>query len=435
MKTRPTFAIETLGCKVNQYESEALGDLLVKRGWRQAEAGETPDLAVVNTCSVTHLADRKSRQAVRRFARMVPKPRLAVIGCYSQIDAEVLAEMEGVDWIRGSYDKGALVEWLTEPPEKACRVEIKSLEVYRPFDGLALTDLGERTRGMVKIQDGCDNYCAYCIIPYTRGRSRSRPLPAILEEARALASKGFRELVLIGIQSAFYGRDLPDRIELVDVVEAVAGIEGIDRVRLGSAEPTYFTRRRLERLTSVKAFCPHFHLSLQSGSDRILKAMNRKYTTAEYKTVVDDIRALFERPAVTTDLIVGFPGETDEDFEETLSFVEGIAFSGIHVFRYSKRKGTAAAGRDFQVPASVAKERSEAAMALSHKAAGVFLEKQVGRIENVLFERFTSEDIQEGLTCRHVPVRVEGRTPLAGSLKPVRLERAGDGFIWGEVVS
>lgn len=435
MSIGQTFSIETLGCKVNQYESEALRESLLDEGYLEAGSGEVPDLAIIHTCSVTHLADRKSRQSIRKFARMSPKPRIAVLGCYSQISAGEVEKIEGVDLIMGTYEKGALTRLLSLGGTDGKKTWILPHDGLKPYDSLALKNHHDKTRAYIKIQDGCGNYCSYCIIPYTRGRSRSRPLAAILDEARILAGNGYREAVLIGIQSASYGTDLKEEVELTDVVKAVAGTPGILRVRLGSAEPTYFTEERLEKLSGIKSFCPHFHLSLQSGSDRILKAMNRKYTTGQYREILENIRRLFKNPAITTDLIVGFPGETDGDFKDTMDFVSRMAFSDVHVFRYSKREGTAAVKMGGHVNPSVAKVRSDLAILKAREAAEAFLDSQRDIEEKVLFESSPEKGIWEGLSMNHAKVRVHAEESLAGVIYPVKLHQREEDWIWGEIIS
>ncbi|MBK5251478.1 MAG: tRNA (N(6)-L-threonylcarbamoyladenosine(37)-C(2))-methylthiotransferase MtaB [Peptostreptococcaceae bacterium] len=429
MKIR--FLIETLGCKVNQYESEALREALIREGYEEAGHGQIPDLAIFNTCGVTHLAERKSRQAIRKYARMVPKPQIVVLGCYPQIFENDIKKIDGVDIVMGACDKGRLIDLLKKEETGSF---INPIDEGEPYDDLCLEDNNEKTRAFIKIQDGCDNFCSYCIIPYTRGRTRSRALESILKEAELLARRGYKEVVLIGIQSAFYGRDLERDIELVDVVESVAGIKGIERVRLGSAEPTYFTTERLDRLSGICEFCPHFHLSLQSGSDIVLKAMNRKYTTGRYSEIINDIKTKFDNPSVTTDLIVGFPGETDEDIEETLSFIRKMAFKDVHVFRYSKRKGTAAAKMQNHVNPFIAKKRSISAIACASECAKNFMESQVGRVEDILFETVSESEMWEGHSMNFTKVRTKSKETLSGRIRQVRLISMEKDTIWGEIV-
>ena len=431
---KKTFFIETLGCKVNQYESESIRETLIEQGYEEAECGKVPDIAIINTCCVTHLAERKSRQAIRKYARMVPKPAIAVLGCYSQIAAEQIEKIEGVNLIMGACGKGSIASRLRRIDNGGMVVFNEEIAIEDTYEDIGLNDHEGKTRAFIKIQDGCDNFCSYCIIPYTRGRTRSRPFESIMKEASVLAERGYSEVVLIGIQSAFYGNDLEGNIELVDVVESLSRIEGINRIRLGSCEPTYFTEDRLRRLSNIKKFCPHFHLSLQSGSDSVLKAMNRKYTTEQYSKIMDDIRNIFDNSAVTTDLIVGFPGETDESFEETLTFIRNMAFMDIHVFRYSKRKGTAAAEMPNHVNPSEAKSRSITAIECAGECAQDFAQSQTGREEQVLFERVCEEGIWEGHCMNFTKVRVKSEECLSGQIRRVRLDRADEDVIWGEIV-
>ncbi|SRR6056297_148260 len=431
---KKTFFIETLGCKVNQYESEAIREKLISQGCEEAKYGNVPDIAIFNTCCVTHLAERKSRQAIRKYARMVPKPTIAVLGCYSQIAPEEIEKIKGVNLVMGACGKGSLASRLRRIDNERMLVFNDPIAIHDTYEDMGLNDHEGKTRAFIKIQDGCDNFCSYCIIPYTRGRTRSRPFESIRKEASLLAERGYSEVVLIGIQSAFYGIDLEEEIELVDVVESLSEIDGINRIRLGSCEPTYFTEARLRRLSNIKKFCPHFHLSLQSGSDSVLKAMNRKYSTAQYSKIMNDIRDIFENPAVTTDLIVGFPGETDESFEETLVFIKNMAFKDIHVFRYSKRKGTAAAEMPNQVNPSIAKSRSTAAIECAGECAKYFAQSQTGRVEQVLFESICKEGVWEGHCMNFMKVRVESEESLSGHMRQVRLNSVDGDVIWGEIV-
>ncbi len=431
---KKTFLIETLGCKVNQYESESLREMLLAEGYEEAEDGLLPDVAIFNTCCVTHLAERKSRQTIRKYARMVPKPTIAVLGCYSQIATGDIEKIEGVNLIMGARDKGSLIRRIKIIENNKTLVFNDSIIGEDKYEDIGLNNHSGKTRAFIKIQDGCDNFCSYCIIPYTRGRSRSRPFESIRKEAVLLAKRGYNEVVLIGIQSAFYGNDLEGDIELIDVVESLSGIEGINRIRLGSCEPTYFTGDRLRRLSGIKEFCPHFHLSLQSGSDTILKAMNRKYSKTEYSKIMKDIRNIFDNPAVTTDLIVGFPGETDELFEETLLFIKKMTFKDIHVFRYSKRKGTAAAELPDHVNPSVVKSRSNAAMECAIECAEDFAKTQIGKKEQVLFEGVCKDGIWEGHCMNFMKVRVKSKEYLSGQIRQVRLDCADGDVTCGEIV-
>lgn len=373
-------AFHTLGCRVNQYESEALMGLFEARGDTIVPETEAADVCIINTCTVTSLAERKSRQFIRRFKKKNPRALIAVMGCYAQVNPQDISRMEEVDLIAGTNEKSKLPEMidafirdrkktaLTKP-----RAEIRN---YEEFGGAPLAS--SRTRAHLKIQEGCNRFCSYCIVPLARGDIRSRDLDHILDEAREMLESGCRELVLTGINTALYGMEQEKGHHLHRLVLELADLPGDFRIRLSSLEPTVIDKEQALLLTGIHKVCPHLHLSLQSGSDRILKAMNRKYTAESYLGIVEALKQREPGFAVTTDVIVGFPGETDADFEETCNLVQAAGFSKVHIFKYSKRPGTKAALMDGQVPDSVKSARSRALMEISDHSTRAFFEKERG---------------------------------------------------------
>ena len=361
------YIITALGCKVNQYEAQAIETLLHAHGFTPAADSEPVDLIVVNTCAVTAEGGRKSRQMIRKLREEHPQALCAVCGCWSQLSPEDAASI-GADVVHGSGSKQAFVDDIL----RAFREHTPVTCVDNPFQRFDFEPLPAgaaygRTRAMLKIQDGCNNFCTYCVIPYTRGRIRSLPLDEMAHQAAHLAAEGYRELVLTGIEIASYGRDLPGELTLADAVETVAAAAPQMRLRLGSLEPTVITEDFCRRAAALPNLCPHFHLSMQSGCDATLKRMNRKYDSARYYESVTLLREHFDRPGITTDLIVGFPGETEEEFDQTLDFVRRCAFSAMHIFPYSRRTGTPAAALPGQVPKAEKEARARRAAAVAEE--------------------------------------------------------------------
>ena len=415
------YIISTLGCKVNQYETQAMEGFLSERGFERAVPGEIADAVIVNTCAVTAESGRKSRQTIRRLRDENPGAVLAVCGCYSQIEPDAVAEI-GADVIFGAADREKLVDAVV----KACTEGEGTRDIDEPFkrreiERLPAGAVDHRTRAMLKIQDGCVNFCSYCIIPYTRGRLRSLPCDEAAKEAARLASEGYREIVLTGIEVASYGVDLPGKPGLADVIEAVAAACGDMRIRLGSLEPTVITEDFCKRLAATGKLCRHFHLSLQSGCDRTLKAMNRKYDTATFFEKTELLRKYFPGCALTGDLITGFPGETDADDAATSAFLWKCRFAAMHVFPYSRRPGTPADAMPDQCPKKVKEQRAHEQQRLCDSMHRDFLRSCVGQTLPVLFE--SEEDGWcTGHSDTYMPVKVQG-TALRGELRNVRIER------------
>ncbi|MBQ9045933.1 MAG: tRNA (N(6)-L-threonylcarbamoyladenosine(37)-C(2))-methylthiotransferase MtaB [Oscillospiraceae bacterium] len=380
------YIITALGCKVNQYEAQAVESLLRERGLEPAEPGGAADVVIVNTCAVTAEGGRKSRQTIRRLQQKYPDAVTAVCGCWSQLSPEDAAAL-GADVIHGSGDKHAFVEDIVAAlRERDRKTFIDDPFHRRSFEPLPSGAVDGRTRAMLKIQDGCLNFCTYCVIPYTRGRLRSLPLDAITTEAAKLAQEGFRELVLTGIEIASYGVDLPEKPDLADAVLAAHAGGPELRLRLGSLEPTVVTEDFCRRIAACGAVCDHFHLSLQSGCDRTLQRMNRKYDTAFFREVCARLRRAFPGCALTADLITGFPGETEADHAETLAFLREIGFSQVHVFPYSRRPGTKADAMPEQLSHAVKNARAHEAQTVADETRQVYLRAQVGRVLSVQFE-------------------------------------------------
>ena len=411
----------TLGCKVNQYETQAIAAQFQKAGFELAGPEEKADVFVVNSCTVTATGDKKTRNRLARFRRENPDAVVVLTGCFPQAFPEKAKALPGIDVVTGAGNKNRIVELtLRAISEKSRIVEIAEHTPGEGFEEMQVQNFGEHTRAFVKIQDGCDHYCSYCIIPTARGRVRSKPLEAIRRELSVLAQNGYREVVLVGINLPCYGKDLG--LRLIDAAECACSVEGIERVRLGSLEPELLTDEDMMRLAAQPKFCPQFHLSLQSGCDAILRQMNRHYTTEEYLEIVRFIRNHFENPSITTDIIVGFPGESEEHFLQSLAFVREVGFARVHCFPYSRREGTRAAALPDQLPARVKEERNRRLAAEAERCKAAFLKEQVGRTEEVLLERQREDGSFEGYTKNYTPVRIKGEGLAPGQIVLCRLD-------------
>lgn len=419
-------ALHNLGCKVNAYETEAMRELLEGAGYTIVPFEEEADVYIVNTCSVTNMADKKSRQMLHRARRRNPEAAVVAAGCYVQSAGEKILEEKTVDILVGNNEKEKLLQFLKEWEEKRSKGAVHDMAREKRYEDLNISRASEHTRAFMKIQDGCDQFCSYCIIPYTRGRVRSRRLSDILKEARSLAGNGYREVVLTGIHLDSYGADFASGEEnLLSVVEKIARVDGIERIRLGSLEPRIMTEAFVERLSRVDKLCPHFHLSLQSGCDETLKRMNRKYNTREFAACCERLRRYFTEPALTTDVIVGFPGETQEEFAQTLEFLKKIRFYEIHVFKYSRRKGTKADRMTDQVPEEVKSKRSDILLKLTREGSQAYRERLTGSVQEVLMEdacRVGEKICQTGHTKEYVKVAVEADETLANRIVRVKIE-------------
>lgn len=421
-----TFAVYTLGCKVSQYESEAILEEAVRRGFTPVTEGA--DIAVINTCTVTAEGDRKCRQLIRRLVRQSPETKIMVCGCYSQVSPESVSAIDGVAYVCGTQNKLRTVERALELLDgKAIpKIEVAPL-AGADFESMRILH-APRTRAYIKIEDGCDNRCAYCKIPDARGHVRSKKIADVVAEARALTDAGVREVVLTGIETASFGADTGE--SLCDLLDAVNGIDGIERIRLGSLEPTLMRPAFLDRIAKVGKLTPHFHLSMQSGSSRTLAAMRRKYNAETAWRNIENTRAALPDVQFTTDFIVGFPGETDEDFAETMEFARRIGFLATHVFKYSKRAGTPAAKMPDQIPEEVKHARSQALIALSAESTAHCLAEILAAhpTETVLFEQKIG-GLWSGHTAAFAEVRAASDADLHGELRKVRLDKIEDGYI------
>ena len=430
MQRRAAFA--TLGCKVNQYETESMEGLFKTHGYELVSFSEEADVYVINTCSVTQLGEKKSRQLIRRAHRMNPAAVVAVTGCYAQAEAETIRAMEGVGVVIGTRERGRIVELVEEAMASGQTQDVVgNIMEADTFEDIPLTEWPLRTRAFLKIQEGCTNFCTYCIIPYTRGPLRSRPVDSIREEAGRLADGGFHEIVLTGIHLGAYGRDLTDDIDLADAAQAVLDAGGIKRLRIGSLESIEVSPKLLALLKEDGRICHHLHLPLQAGHDVVLKAMNRHYTAAEFKDLLAHLLSEVPDLAITTDIIVGFPGETDEIFKETLKYVESLPLSGMHVFPYSRRKGTPAASYPNQVEESVKKERAHRMGQLAEQKAQDYAATWIGKDVEILVERCTDGRI-EGLTPQYIRVHAEGQAE-EGTFLTVCPQKVTEAGLWAVV--
>ena len=427
-------AFYTLGCKVNQYETQALEQLVTQRGHSLVPFEETADAYVINTCTVTAVSDKKSRQVIRRARKAAPDAVIAVCGCYPQTHPDDVEKL-GVDLISGTGDRTGFVDLLER--EWRDRQPITALDdafQRRSFESLPAGGLEGRTRAMLKMEDGCVNFCSYCIIPYARGRVRSLPLADCVRQARELEAAGYREIVLTGIEISSWGQDLEGKPELMEAIEAICqGLSPDTRVRLGSLEPRTITPDFCRRAAALPNLCPHFHLSMQSGCDTVLARMNRKYDSNRYYKSVTFLHEAYDRPAVTTDLIVGFPGETEEEFQQTLDFIQKCAFSAMHIFPYSKRPGTPAAKLPGQVLNAVKEERAHRAAQIARTMQDTYLDSWVGETVPVLFEE-EREGLWRGHTTRYCEVKVQSAQPLHNQLRQVRLTGRDGGALQGVLV-
>ena len=427
-------AFYTLGCKVNQYETQALEQLVTQRGHSLVPFEEAADAYVINTCTVTAVSDKKSRQVIRRARKAAPDAVIAVCGCYPQTHPDDVEKL-GVDLISGTGDRTGFVDLLER--EWSDRQPITALDdafSRRTFEPLPAGGLEGRTRAMLKMEDGCVNFCSYCIIPYARGRVRSLPLDDCVRQARELEAAGYREIVLTGIEISSWGQDLEGTPELIEAIEAICqGLSPDTRVRLGSLEPRTITPDFCRRAAALPNLCPHFHLSMQSGCDTVLARMNRKYDSKRYYESVKFLHEVYDRPAVTTDLIVGFPGETEEEFQQTLDFIQKCAFSAMHIFPYSKRPGTPAAKLPGQVLNAVKEERAHRAAQIARTMQDAYLDRWVGETVPVLFEE-ERDGLWRGHTTRYCEVTVQSPQPLHNQLRQVRLTGRDGGALQGVLV-
>lgn len=429
-----TFNIITLGCKVNQYESQLMSEMLKNNGFTLSEDKNKADITIINTCTVTAVTDAKNRKVLHKTRRNNPEGIIVLTGCMPQAFPDRVSDFDGCDIVLGNKRRSDLINCINEflthrnqiikiEPHDNKNAEYENISVHN-FDG--------HTRAFVKIEDGCNRFCSYCIIPYSRGRVRSKSPEVLRSEIKELAEKGYREIVLVGINLSAYGQG--EDFDLADAVDIVCEFNDIKRVRLGSFEPEMMYDSLIKRFAKQEKFCPQFHLSLQSGCNATLKRMRRQYDTDEYMKIVDDLRSHFENASITTDVMVGFAGETDEEFNESLDFVKKVGFSKTHVFPYSRRKGTFADEMDNHLPKHIKDKRSKIMIDATDKLRRQFLDSQVGRIEDVLVERLRHNKYYEGYTMNYTPVHIYSDKELTGEIVKVKIINAEDDFCTGELI-
>ena len=426
-------AFYTLGCKVNQYESQSIELELVRKGFEIVRSDEEADVYIVNSCTVTAESDRKTRQSVRHLRKLHPDAVIVLTGCMPQASPEMAERLIEADIVTGNRSNAIIPELLDRFFKERQRIiHIKPHENHESFSGPLISDFRERTRATVKIQDGCNRFCTYCIIPFARGRIRSKSLEDIKKEVSSLEKKGFSEIVLVGINLSSYGMET-GKMNICDAVELVASFPGIKRIRLGSLEPDYMTPEVTDRLKNCSKLCPQFHLSLQSGCDKTLKRMNRHYTTEEYKELCDRLRASFPDTTLTTDIMVGFAGETEEDFLESVQYVRTIGFEKVHVFPYSQRAGTKAATFPDQIENKEKARRSHEMIKAAQEVRDEFLKAQIGRTVSVLFEERLRDGSFQGYTANYTPVRIKCPAIPKG-IVDVKITGVGEDWCTGDLV-
>lgn len=430
-------AIVTLGCKVNQYETDAMYGMLKEAGVTMVDPKEAADIYIVNTCSVTNMAERKSRQMLHRAKKKNPDVVVVAVGCYAQVGKEELSKDTNIDLIIGNNKKKDLIhileEHMGEKESAAESIEVIDIAHDQEYESLHVEQLKEHTRAYIKVQDGCNQFCSYCIIPYARGPVRSRAKDDVVREIKELAHNGFKEIILVGIHVASYGVDLGDTT-LESLIMDVDKIDGVERIRLSSIEPMTLNQEFIDSIKDSKKLCHHFHISLQSGCDETLKRMNRKYTTAQFKGIVDGLREAFDDVAITTDIMVGFPDESDEEFNKTVEFVRNIKFADAHVFQYSQRRGTPAAKRPNQISPDVKEKRSKIIIAETQKTRDEFINRFIGKTMRVLFEQPAKDGLFEGKTDNYITVHAPSDIDLNDQFRNVLLERNENGIVIGKIV-
>ncbi|TCK98392.1 threonylcarbamoyladenosine tRNA methylthiotransferase MtaB [Natranaerovirga hydrolytica] len=428
-------AFHTLGCKVNQYETDAIVQLFENEGYNIVSFKEKADIYIVNTCTVTNMADKKSRQIINKVKKQNNESIVVVVGCYAQAAKESLEKEKSIDLVIGNNKKNdvlAIVEnYMNQEKKKNYVIDINQTTEYEP---LKVSKVDGKTRAYIKIQDGCNQFCTYCIIPFMRGRVRSRIKEDVLKEIHTLMKNGYKEVVLTGIHLASYGKDLHN-VDLLSLLKEANEIEGLERIRLGSLDPNLITEKFAKEISLLEKVCPHFHLSLQSGDDETLKRMNRKYTTKEYAKKVSILREYYDYPAITTDIIVGFPGETEDEFNHTCEFVSAIGFSDVHVFKYSKREGTKAADFKNQVPEQIKSKRSQVLIQLTQEQKHTYIKNFLNKNEEVLFEEMLTmkeEKYTIGHTKRYIKVAVKEKN-IQNQIHQVKINENINDLLMGEI--
>ncbi len=427
------FSVYNFGCKVNQYESQVMTELMIKSGYTYTDDKEKADIIIINSCTVTAVADNKVLKLIRHIKRENPEKIVVLTGCMPQAYPDKTSELMQADIVLGNSARQELpgeVEKYLSNGERI--VNVHKYTKSSDFEQVCVSEFEERTRAFIKIEDGCNRYCSYCIIPYARGPVRSKPMEVLKREVEHLAKCGYKEIVLVGINLSAYGSEFG--LHLCDAVESVCEVEGVERVRLGSLEPERMDKESIGRLSKLEKFCPQFHLSLQSGCDATLKRMHRHYTTDEYRRIAADLRETFENCAITTDVMVGFAGETEEEFTQSVEFVKEIGFAKVHVFPYSQRKGTVAYNAPNQLSGSVKAQRSKIMVDVTNETRRAFLLNMVGRTESVLFEQPTKDGYWEGYTKNYTPIKAKSDRPISGEILDVLIKSADGEYCIGEIV-
>ena len=443
----PTAALITLGCKVNQYDTQAMQEIMLYNGYTIVGETEPADVYIINTCTVTNVADQKARQIIRRAIRKNPEAQVMVTGCYAESDREAIEQIPGVSLVFGNREKAELQNYVgllpepfvdkhTSPLLRIEPVHHDALREHANFS-VSVSEAGRHTRALIKVQDGCSAFCTYCIIPYVRGRMTSRSLPNIVREAEKIAANGYKEVVITGVHLGAYGLDIRRKTTIADILEHLQQIEGIERIRLSSIEAMNFPADLVDRMAALPKCMPHFHLPLQAGSDKILRRMRRRYTTEQYAYLVEKLRVSFPNVGITTDVMVGFPGETDADFEESLRFVQEIGFNQLHVFRYSPRHNTPAADYPDQVLHHVSAERSTVMIALGRRLGLEFRRRMLGKTMEVLVEdsREGKEQHLAGFTSNYLRVLIDLPDSAINQVLPVKLVDLENEFVRAELLS
>ena len=411
----------------------------LREGYEITEFDNFADVYVINTCSVTNMSDKKSRQIIGRARRKNENAVIAAVGCYSQVSPDEVSKIDGVDVVLGTRNKGDVVYYVNKAKDEGkMQVAVGEVLKNKTFEELNIEEYQDKTRAFLKIQDGCNRFCTYCLIPYTRGRTCSKDPDKVLEEIKRLEEHGFKEIILSGIHTASYGVDLEGDVTLISLLQEIEKLDGIERVRIGSIEPSFFTDEVIEKMRHMKKLCPQFHLSLQSGCDETLKRMNRRYTAKEYEEAVYKIRENLKDASITTDVIVGFPGETDEEFNETYKFLERIKLTKTHIFKFSPRKGTKAENMPNQVDGTIKEKRSKALIELNNKNEGEFSESLVRREMDVLVEKELNEKpgYFEGYTRNYVRVVFESeKSDIIGKIVKCKIEEANGDYVSGKILS
>lgn len=425
-------AFYTLGCKVNQYETNGMIQQFMNTGYEVVAFHEMADIYVVNTCTVTNISDRKSRQCLRRAKEINPSAVIVAVGCYVQVAKSEVEKMEEIDLCLGTNEKKDIVKYVEEYLQNKKQQAIDDVfgtKEYGDFGNVIYTD---KVRAVIKVQDGCDRFCSYCLIPYARGRVRSRAPESVISEIKSIVQKGIKEVVITGIHIASYGKDFQNDYQLIDLLEEINQIEGLKRIRLGSIEPLLIEDTFLNRLKKLEKICHHFHLSLQSGCDETLQRMNRHYTIAQFEEIVEKLRNTYEDVILTTDIIVGFPGETEEEFEKTYTFLKKIKFYKMHIFPYSMRTGTKAAEMENQVINRIKEERSKKLLALSKENQQFYHEQMIGKKLEILIEE-KDGDFYKGHTANYLMVNTKAKENITNELVTIRIEKSTPNELIGKM--